>query len=125
MFPKTISTLAIAITLLSCDGRKVIFSDSQSFGENYEWKKDDKKVFVINIRENRKPVQLVLTFRYATGYPYDKALLRITEIAPDRSKVMRDVDVIIRDEKGEFIGEKGVCFFFNRVVFLFFIGRLI
>lgn len=94
-------------TLNSCQDSKTIYEEHQSFGDAYEWTKNDKKTFVIDVKENSHPVQMTLALRYASGYMYEKALLKITEIDPQGNKVSRDVDVQIRDEKGEFVGEKG------------------
>jgi gliding motility-associated lipoprotein GldH len=93
--------------LASCQDSKTIYEEHQSFGEAYEWAKKDKKTFVIDVKENSHPVQMTLALRYASGYMYDTALLKITETDPEGNKISRDVDVRIRDEKGEFIGEKG------------------
>jgi gliding motility-associated lipoprotein GldH len=102
------TTAFIAFSILAgCSNKDLVFSDFQSFGEDYEWKKDDKKTFVIEISDNSRPLEFVLLFRYATGYMYDKMLVRITETDPRGNRVMRDMDVHVRDPENEFIGEKG------------------
>ncbi len=95
------------ITITGCDSRKVIYSEHESFGEDFYWYKKDVKTFVVDVKENAHPLELVLTFRYASSYFYDKALIQIVETDPSGNAVRRDVDLKIRDEKGEFIGDKG------------------
>ena len=90
-----------------CKDNNVLFSENQELSADYTWKKADVKTFVIDVPNNAHPHELALTFRYATGYMYDKVLLKITETGPDNKVVRRDVDLQLRDEKGEFIGEKG------------------
>lgn len=84
-----------------------MFSEHKELSEDYTWKKADTRTFEINVTNNAHPHELALTFRYATGYMYDKVLMKVTETSPDNNVVRRDVEIQLRDEKGEFIGEKG------------------
>ena len=107
---RQINFLFLAIYLImitGCDSRKVIYKEHESFGEDFYWYKKDVKSFVVDVKENAHPVELVLTFRYASSYFYDKAMLQIVETDPAGNTIRRDVELAIRDEKGEFIGEKG------------------
>jgi gliding motility-associated lipoprotein GldH len=99
--------LFISISCLACNNANNLFEEHQKLSDNYEWKKDDKRTFTIEITDNSKPLELAVAFRCATGYMYDKALLRITEVGPQNTKMRYDVDVPVRNEKGEFFGEKG------------------
>jgi gliding motility-associated lipoprotein GldH len=99
--------VAFSIGIASCDNTEVHYSGSKKFGEDYYWYKSDKPVFEVDIKQNSHPVELVLHLRYASSYLYDKALLKITETDPTGEKIRRDVDIAIRDAKGEFIGDKG------------------
>lgn len=101
-----IALIALTATLFSCNDRNITFKEFQKF-DDIEWKKGDNKTFVIHIDDNRKPKELVLAFRYATGYRFDKVYIKVTEINPQGERTTRDVDFKIRDENGEFIGEKG------------------
>ncbi|MFM9983706.1 MAG: gliding motility lipoprotein GldH [Flavobacteriales bacterium] len=90
-----------------CKDNNVLYSKNQELSADYTWKKADIKTFEIDVTNNAHPHELAITFRYATGYMYDKVLLKVTETGPDKKVVRRDVDIQLRDEKGEFIGEKG------------------
>ncbi len=84
-----------------------MFSENQSLSEDYTWKKSDIKTFEIDVTNNAHPHELALAFRYATGYMFDRVILQVTETSPDKTVVRRDVEIQLRDEKGDFIGEKG------------------
>jgi gliding motility-associated lipoprotein GldH len=105
--PSLLLIFVIALIFTSCNGSKTIFEEHQKFGEDYYWYQKDAKTFVIDVQENRHPFEFVLAFRCASSYLYDKAILQITETDPAGNKVRHDVDIQIRDAKGEFIGEKG------------------
>ncbi len=100
---------SVAVFMITSCGNSgtVIFEEHKELSPEYEWKKADTRTFTIDIKDNSEPLQLAVAFRYATGYYYDKALMRLTEITPAGTKSMRDIDIVVRDEKGEFIGEKG------------------
>ncbi len=108
---KVIRILPILILLCvlwsGCKDSNVMFSENQSLSEDYTWTKADTKTFEIDVTNNAHPHELALTFRYATGYMFDKVILQVTETSPDKKVVRRDVEIQVRDEKGEFIGEKG------------------
>ncbi len=107
---KKLLPLVLVVFTLSqtgCNDVKTIYSEHQKFGEDYHWYKKDVKTFVIDVNQNSHPFEFVLDLRYASGYFYDKALLSITETDPSGESIRRDVEIAIRDSKGEFIGEKG------------------
>jgi gliding motility-associated lipoprotein GldH len=98
----------LCLTMLnSCDDGKTIYKHYEKFGDNLEWYKSDVRKFEIDISENKHPYQFVFSLRVASGYMFDKAYVRITETDPAGNKVSYDVGVPVRDEKGNFYGEKG------------------
>lgn len=102
----SIVIIATVSILFSCTDKNIIFKKFEKF-DDIEWNKGDNKTFVIHIDDNRKPKEMILAFRYATGYMFDKVMMKVTEINPQGERTIRDVDFKVRDEKGEFIGEKG------------------
>jgi gliding motility-associated lipoprotein GldH len=93
--------------LTACEDGKTIYKHYEKFGESLEWHKSDIRTFEIDIQENKHPFRFLLTLRVASGYMYDKAYVRITETDPSGNKVSYDVGIPVRDEKGNFYGEKG------------------
>ncbi|MFN0032421.1 MAG: hypothetical protein ACKVOR_09695 [Flavobacteriales bacterium] len=109
-FFKTTLAMTVAVILLAgCDNGKgeTIYEEHKELSPNFEWKKSDIRTFEIAINDNTRPLEFALALRYASGYYYPTLPVRITEVDPDGNKVMTDLDIPIRDEKGEFIGEKG------------------
>jgi gliding motility-associated lipoprotein GldH len=103
----TLTVLVLLMLLVSCDDGKTIYKHYEKFGESLEWYKKDVRKFEIDINENKHPYLFLLTIRVASGYMYDKAYVRITETDPQDNKISYDAGVPVRDEKGNFYGEKG------------------
>jgi GldH lipoprotein len=51
--------------------------------------------------------ELILTFRCASGYAYRNILINMTETDPQGQKSERLLDIPVKQENGEFYGEKG------------------
>lgn len=99
---------ALLIFLISgCNDSNVLYSEHKELSPDYTWTKADKRIFEIDVPNNAHPHELALTFRYATGYMYDKVFMKVTETGPDNQSIRRDVEIQLRDKNGEFIGEKG------------------
>ncbi len=101
-----LSCLTLAL-LAGCTSSKTLFEEHQSVGEELEWSANEPLSFVIDIKENKHPYELALAVRCASGYPYDKLMLHVTETNPQGESVRRDVEVPIRNANGDFYGEKG------------------
>jgi gliding motility-associated lipoprotein GldH len=99
-------SLALAL-LAGCTSQNTLFEEHQSVGEELEWSANEPLSFAIDIKENKHPYELALAVRCASGYPYDKLMLHVTETNPQGESVRRDLEVPIRDAKGDFYGEKG------------------
>lgn len=106
--PFHILFILLAISgLISCNDQKTIFEEHQELSPDLEWRKADKKTFVIDIKENSHPVEFLIAFRCGSGYGYDRLPVRIKETAPDGTTISRDMDIQVRKPDGEFLGEKG------------------
>lgn len=99
--------LLIYSGLTSCSDQNIIFEEHQDLSPEYTWKKEDVKTFVIDIQQNAHPFEFSIALRVASGYAYPNLPVRIKEIAPDGSVVSRDMDIMVRDSKGDFLGDKG------------------
>ena len=104
---RTLLSCLVLVFIVSCTSQNTFFKEHQSVGEELEWSANEPLSFVIDIKENKHPYELALAVRCASGYPYDKLLLHATETNPQGESVRRDVEVPIRDAKGDFYGEKG------------------
>jgi gliding motility-associated lipoprotein GldH len=99
--------VAICFVLSSCNDENVVYKDAQKFEGELEWKKSDVKIFEIPIEQANEKHEMILTFRCASGFMYDNMLIRMIETAPDGKEIDRLIEIPVRNEKGEFYGEKG------------------
>jgi gliding motility-associated lipoprotein GldH len=97
----------VSICFTSCQPKDVLFTTHVACSDNLEWRKDQPITIKVPVNQNAYPLRFYVNFRYATGYRYDKLMLRMTETTPEGEITKKDIDIPIRDEKGEFIGEKG------------------
>ena len=104
---KFLSILLIVNGITSCSDKNIIFEEHQELSAEYTWRKDDIKTFVIDIQQNAHPYEFSIALRCASGYAYPNLPIRIKEVAPDGSTISRDMDIMVRDANGEFLGEKG------------------
>lgn len=102
-----LSFITACITLVACGDDRVIYSDAQKFQGELEWRKSDVKVFEVPVEIINEKCEMILTFRCATGFLYDKMLIQMIETAPDGREVDRLIEIPVRNDKGEFYGDKG------------------
>lgn len=104
---KRITFFLLPFLFFAChpDGR--IYVKHQDLSPNIEWLKEDKKEFKVPIENNTAPYDLSLSFRFANGYQFDVAKVKVTEISPSGKQSEQEYELLIRDEKGEYIGKPG------------------
>ena len=99
-----LGTILFAVS--SCT-QNYTYHQIHSFGESLEWRSSDTVEFVIPVNDNKAPYLFEMTFRCASGFAYDKMLVRLEETAPDGKVIRRDVEIAVRNADGSFNGEKG------------------
>lgn len=104
---KSIIGLVILSCLAAChpDGR--VYVEHQELSPDVEWLRTDKREFDVPIEDTNQKYNLSLSFRYANGYPYEYAHIKVTEISPEGVQVVRDHKLIIRDKNGDYLGDPG------------------
>lgn len=107
LLPRFTAFLFIASCLLSCSDGRTIYEKHEKLSPDLEWLRSDVKTFTIDIQENARPVEFAIAFRCASGYAYDKMLVRMTEVAPNGEKLSSDIDIEVRKQNGDFYGDKG------------------
>lgn len=103
-----LTILIIAITLSACQPEGRIYSENKDLSPEVEWIKKDKREFEVTIEDNNQAYKMSLMFRYATGYLYTTANVKVTEISPSGKTESKDYELRVRDEKGEYIGDPGM-----------------
>lgn len=98
----------VVFTLFSCQPEGRIYSEHKELSPDLEWKKEDIREFEVPIPDTSKKYDLSLAFRYTSGFQYDKAKVRVTEIDPEGVASVYQYDLKVRDKNGEYIGEPGL-----------------
>jgi gliding motility-associated lipoprotein GldH len=102
-----LSTAAVVLALASCKDDKIVYKELKKMEGNLEWKKSDVKTFEITLDKLDEPLDLILTFRCASGFMFRNMLIHMTAKDPQGNQIERVLDVPIKNEQGEFFGEKG------------------
>lgn len=95
------------ISLFSCEPSDRVYVEHQELSPKVEWLKKDSRIFKIGITDTKQAYDLSLSFRYATGYQFQIAKVKVTQTSPDGKKNVTEHELKIRDEKGEYLGEAG------------------
>jgi len=104
MVRNKINTLFIAVTVLLCSCNKnVVFTEYHTFPEN-EWHAKEKVIFDVEIKDSQSLNNISLKVRHSDSYPYSNLYMFVTTSYPD-GKVKRDtMEVILANQKGEWMG---------------------
>jgi len=103
-------TLGIVLSfslLVSCTENQPLDSSWVKTGEDIQWSKSNVLSTKLTVSDNSRPVKLLAGIRVASGYAYDRIMLRMTQTAPDGKRTLSDLEIPIKDAKGEFLGDKG------------------
>lgn len=95
------------VALVACQPEGRVFVEHEELSPNIEWLKVDKREFKVPIEDESIPYNLSLSFRYANGYQFQVARVIVTEISPSGVSTITNHELLIRDEKGGYIGEAG------------------
>ncbi len=101
----------IGITLVSCSSNDSVFSENQELSPNVEWLKSDAKTFKISVENIDGTYKMSLAFRYTEGIEYKVLKVKVTEISPSKKETIKEYDLTVIDNKGEYIGEPGLSMF--------------
>lgn len=104
---KLYSIYLLSLLLFSCQQEGRIYVKHLDLSPEVEWLSKDKREFKVPIEDNSIPYNMSLSFRYATGYQYQVAKVKVTETSPSGKVATKEYDLKIRDEKGDYIGDPG------------------
>lgn len=103
---KLILMLVAPVMFMACHPEGRVYVEHQELSPQVEWLKKDIKTFKVPI-ENAGTYDMSVAFRYANGYQYRMALVKVTEISPSGEEAVYEYELKVRDEKGDYIGEPG------------------
>ncbi len=104
---RLLSVLAMAIGLIACQPEGRIYVKHQELSPNVEWLKKDIREFKVPIKDNSIAYNMSLSFRYANGYQYQVAKVKVTETSPSGKEMVKEYDLKVRKDNGDYIGEAG------------------
>jgi len=100
-------TLAVTTSLVACQPEHRIYAEHKELSPNVEWLKKDVREFSVPIEDKSIAYDFTLTFRYATGYQYETAHVKVTETSPSGKEVVKEYELKVREANGDYIGEAG------------------
>ena len=105
---KIIISIAIGLSLFSCQSENRIYSENQELSPEVEWLKSDVKTFKVKIDDILSSYNQTIFFRYAEGFSSKSLNVKVTEISPSNKTTVEHFELIVVDENGEYIGEPAV-----------------
>jgi gliding motility-associated lipoprotein GldH len=94
-------------SLIACQPEDRVYVEHQELSPNLEWLKKDTREFKVPIEDNSNPFNLSLSFRYASGYQYQTANVKVTETSPNGKETIKEYELKVREANGDYIGEAG------------------
>lgn len=99
--------LALSIGLSACQSENRVYTDHQELSPDVEWLKKDLREFQVPIQDASIVYNLSLSFRYANGYQFQTANVKITETSPSGGVIVKEYELKVREDSGEYIGDPG------------------
>lgn len=102
---RLLTILIIAIGLFACQPEGRIFIEHQELSPDLEWLKKDTREFKVPVNDNSLVYNMSLSFRYINGFEYSFVKVKITETSPSGIEGVKEYDLKVREENGDYIGE--------------------
>lgn len=99
--------LLLLVIFVSCQPEGRIYVEHQKLSPDVEWLKEDTKEFILPVEDKDMKYKMSLSFRYATGYQFKTAKVKLLEISPSGKEQTFRYSLKIREENGEYIGDPG------------------
>jgi gliding motility-associated lipoprotein GldH len=94
--------------LLSCQPSDRVFIEHRDLSPELEWKREDARTFEVPIEDPNATYKMLIGFRFATGFPYQYAKVRVLEQTPSGNTSENVYSLKIRENNGDYIGEPGL-----------------
>lgn len=95
--------VAFAGLIFSSCNKNVVFSEYKSFQET-GWAAKDKAVFDLEINDTQTLNNIYLMVRHAESYPYSNLIVFVTTKYPDGKALTDTMNIILANDKGEWMG---------------------
>lgn len=95
--------MMLCVVIFSSCNKNVVYSKYQTFQDN-QWFAKDKAVFDLEIEDTQTLNNISLMVRHADTYPYNNLFLFVTTKYPDGKVLTDTMEVILANNKGEWMG---------------------
>ena len=97
----------ISCLMAACRPEGRVYVEHKELSPNIEWLKKDVREFEVPVESTDQLYDLSLSFRYANGYRFQVARVKVTQISPSGEETVNEYELKVRDEQGDYIGEAG------------------
>lgn len=106
---RILPVIALIFTLFfaSCTPEGRLFEQHQELSPNVEWLQKDARTFEVPVADNSVPYNVSISFRYANGYQWQVAKIKVTETSPSGKETVSNVELKVREDNGDYVGEAG------------------
>lgn len=104
---KLLLVLAITMVSIGCRPEGRVYIKHKELSRNVEWLKTDTREFKVAIEDNSIDYNMSISFRYAHGYQFNIAKVKVTEISPGGNTLVNEYSLKVREENGDYIGKPG------------------
>src|SRR5690554_1707581 len=104
---RLLTAVALIMGLIACNPEGRVFVEHKELSPQVEWLKKDKREFKVPIEDNSAAYNMSLSFRYANGYQYQVAKVKVTQTSPSGKEEVNEYDLKVRKDNGDYIGEAG------------------
>lgn len=102
-----LTVIAITTSLLACQPESRVYVEHKELSPEVEWLKKDVREFKVPIKNNSQTYKMSISFRYANGYQYQTANVKVTETSPSGKETVKEYELKVREVNGDYIGEAG------------------
>jgi gliding motility-associated lipoprotein GldH len=97
--------LALALGLLACQPKGQIYAEHQELSPGLEWLKQDVREFKVPIEDTGISYNMSLSFPYLNSFEPHFVKVKVTEISPAGAEVVKEYELKVREDNGDYIGE--------------------
>lgn len=99
--------IMVMISLVACQPEGRVYIEHQELSPQIEWLIKDTREFKVPIEDNSQAYNMSLSFRYANGYQFQLARVKVTETSPGGKETIYKYELKVVDDNGDYIGEPG------------------
>ena len=104
---RIIAIFVVVVALFSCQPEGRVYVEHQELSPELQWLQEDVREFKVPIADDSIAYDMSLSFRYINGFPYKLMKVKVTETSPSGVELVKEYDLTVREENGDYIGEAG------------------